>query len=400
VKFSLKSFISFLLIFCCASVSLGADNSIPTNSFPTNKKVEMQIEKEKTANYSYEQMVQEFGLSSNSDFHFPNYPNEYGGAYYRDEKLCVCLTNTNENIQLYFSSLVDHPEILEFVPVKHSYNELYDTSILIAKNMPDGLSSISIDIINNTIDIGVPYKLGSEQYEIIESRISEILGVANDINIEYSEEQQASISVELKGGQKICWGSSSFGTLTICGTWQGNAAILTAGHCVTVGSTYKHLTSSGSTLGTGSFRKYDSEQFYDYGVVTLPSGYSSTFTPTNKVLNSVNYTTITSTLTSSSGLVGTTVCKYGAKKGFGVATINNVDSIVYYSDGTKLYGMTKATFTSGAGYKGDSGGPIYSGHKLYGIYSGDNANTSTLTDATYFWYSPIYGASGFTVKTS
>jgi hypothetical protein len=73
---------------------------------------------------------------------------------------------------------------------------------------------------------------------------------------------------------------------------------------------------------------------------------------------------------------------------------------VYYSDGTKLYGMTKATFTSGAGYKGDSGGPIYSGHKLYGIYSGDNANTSTLTDATYFWYSPIYGASGFTVKTS
>jgi hypothetical protein len=51
-------------------------------------------------------------------FHFPNYPNEYGGAYYRDEKLCVCLTNTNENIQLYFSSLVDHPEILEFVPVK------------------------------------------------------------------------------------------------------------------------------------------------------------------------------------------------------------------------------------------------------------------------------------------
>lgn len=71
--------------------------------------------------------------------------------------------------------------------------------------------------------------------------------------------------------------------------------------------------------------------------------------------------------------------------------------IVSYTNGPLLYGMSKETFTSGTGYKGDSGGPIYSGHKLYGIYSGDDSNPD---DATYFWYSPIYGAAGFTIKTS
>lgn len=69
--------------------------------------------------------------------------------------------------------------------------------------------------------------------------------------------------------------------------------------------------------------------------------------------------------------------------------------------GPTLYGMSKAEFTSGTGYKGDSGGPIYLEHKLYGIYSGDDADKDDRTKtATYFWYSPIYGAAGFTVKTS
>lgn len=37
----------------------------------------------------------------------------------------------------------------------------------------------------------------------------------------------------------------------------------------------------------------------------------------------------------------------------------------------------------------------------YGIYSGDDADPNDRTKtATYFWYSPIYGAAGFTVKTS
>lgn len=76
-----------------------------------------------------------------------------------------------------------------------------------------------------------------------------------------------------------------------------------------------------------------------------------------------------------------------------------------------LYGMTKVidpdfdeSTSPTIGAKGDSGGPIYSGHKLYGIYSGDasevDRNGNITRKSGHYWYSPIHGAGGFTVRTS
>lgn len=101
----------------------------------------------------------------------------------------------------------------------------------------------------------------------------------------------------------------------------------------------------------------------------------------------------------SNDLVGTSVCKYGSIKGFAVARIDKVNTVVYYGS-VAIYDMSKATFTSGSGQKGDSGSPVYFGHVLYGIHSGDNA-IENGADAIFFWYSPIYGVpSSFVVKTN
>lgn len=256
-------------------------------------------------------------------------------------------------------------------------------------------------MINNEISVGLPFQQATAQRQSIEAEIT----AANrtDLPVNFAYEAKSSASDEIIGGQEITWPGYS-GTLTICGTWQGSPAILTAGHCVNVGTTYRV---GGDILGTGAFRRYDMDQFYDYGVIRYTG---TNFTHTNKVLNNANYTTITSTLTSSSGLANTTVCKYGKKTAFSTGEIDKVNAIVDYGD-VVLYGMTKVIIpdydessSPTIGAKGDSGGPVYSGHKLYGIYSGDGSvvnSSGTITKKSdHFWYSPIYGAAGFTVKTT
>lgn len=383
-----------------ASVVLAAETEqdLPMNTFPTTEEVQKQIEKEEPATNAYDEILKGFDIAVPSDPEYPNFPSEYGGTYCKDELLYVCLTDNTPEIQATYLEMVSTPDILRFKTVENSYNDLYNLTLQIADQIGASISTVSVDVYDNAVEVGIPTNTSAKASQNTIARIDDIAKFESSIPVSFVNEEKASSSAtELRGGQKICWGSST-GTMTICGTWQGNNAILSAGHCVSVGTTYKHLSSSGATLGTGTFSRYDMDQFYDYGVIKITG---TGFQTSNKVINNSNYTTITGKLSSSSGLVGTTVCKYGARKGFGVATINKVDAIVSYSNGPTLYGMSKATFTSGTGYKGDSGGPIYSGHKLYGIYSGDNSNPNdSSTTATYFWYSPIYGAAGFSVKTS
>ncbi len=103
------------------------------------------------------------------------------------------------------------------------------------------------------------------------------------------------------------------------------------------------------------------------------------------------------------------MCKYGSRSNFSTGTIALVNSVDYYSDfGYYIYGLTKVTIDSAytqGGAKGDSGGPVYVGHKLYGIYNSDDSvetNGSITQWASYFWYSPIHGVNTnvFTVQTN
>lgn len=391
----MTSLLLVLLMALCITSPVSAEEQLPPNTYPTSASVEAQIAKEQPAIDAYDQINNALDIVPASDPSFPNYPDDFGGAYYQNEKLVICLTDDSSERQQFYLNLVDHPDVIRFETVDYSYNDLYSLSLDIADSIAPSVSSISVDILSNEVVVGAP----SDNLSIIPSAISEL-----EVPVKFVEEDQSSVSAEVLGGGKITYGSSSYGTVTICGTSKGSDAVLTAGHCVTEGTSYKY---GGSVLGTGYYRCYETEHFYDYGIIKV-TGTGQTMT--NKVYNNTNYTTITGTKSVSSSLVGTTVCKYGAARGFGTGTVDKVNAVVSYTndDGTPdvtLYGMSKVTFNSDSpnkGFKGDSGSPVYAGHILYGIYSGDNANKKTQTDATYYWFSPVNGVAidMFSVKTN
>ena len=407
-----KVFTLFLSLAMISSLSVGAyaneNEDLPMNTFPITEDIMEKINKEQPAIDAYKEINMGLGIVDPSHPAFPNYPDNFSGAYYADEKLHLCLTENSPQTQMEYAALVSDPSVLVFETANYSYNDLYEGARLIADEASASFSSISVDVYDNAISVGLPFQQTTLQSQSVVSKIA----VANtsSLPISYTYEEKASASAtEIRGGQKITWSESDgphFGTIAICGTWQGANAILTAGHCVFVDTTYKL---SGTAVGVGAYSQYNTDQFYDYGVIKYTGG--TKFTTSNKVLNNANATTITSTLSSSSGLVGTTVCKYGSKTYFSTGEIDKVNAIVSYGNSFLLYGMTKVIdpdfdedTSPTIGAKGDSGGPIYSGHKLYGIYSGDASKVDDDGNITkksdHYWYSPIYGASGFTVKTS
>ena len=371
-----------------------------------SEEIMQQIQKEEAANEAYEEIHNKLGIVDPSNPLFPNYPKIYGGAYYKDEALHILLTDNTPEAQMEYLQLVNNPAVIIFESADFSYNELYLGMLQTAKEIEPLFSSIGVDVINQTICIGISIPPDSDEWDQLTQAMLNDATTLLPINFVY-EQRSSPSTTEIRGGMEISWpesGETHYGSIAICGTRQGSNAILTAGHCTFVGTTYKL---GSPTLGTGSLKQYATDQFYDYGIITYTGG--SSFTMSNKVKNNSSYTTITSTLSSSSGLVGTHVCKYGAKTNFSTGEIALINSLVNYADGTLLYGMSKVidydcdgSYTIGA--KGDSGGPVYVGHKLYGIYSGDGSEVNSsgviTTNSDYFWYSPIYGVAGFTVKTS
>ena len=360
---------------------------------------EKQIEKEQPAIQAYEQIIEGLQIVLPSDAKFPNYPDSFGGAYYKDEHLYVCLTDDLPGTKSVYMNLVSNPDILRFELVQNSYNDLYNLSLQIAENMDEDISSVSVNIYENAVEIGVPADNG--KFEQTKNKIGKKLKFKQSENIIFvREEKSCPSATELIGGQNISWekaGESYNGTIGIGGTWNGKPAVLTAGHCVVTGAKYRHLSKNGKVFGTGAYRRYSNAQFYDYGIITLDTEAGLDFVTTNKVKNNSNFTTITD-VPAIPILLGATVCKYGQKKGFAVGTVDKVNSIAEYT-GMTLKGMYRATFTSGTGASGDSGSPVYSGHKIYGIYSGDDSKSNSGS-ATHFWFTPIQGVDDFVVRVS
>lgn len=363
-----------------------AENDDLFNNIPVSKtNAELTMLNEKIAIDAYDELVERMGIVIPSDYRYPNYPDDFGGAYYDGGYLHICLTDNTSDAQTYYRSLVSNPDVIVFEHVDDSYNELYNTMMNVVTDNVDDISSAAVNVCDNVVEIGMPVDYNGEKAKQIATK-------ACEKNIVVVDEEKASCATKLVGGQRISRTGSN-GTMTICGTWNGKSAILTAGHCVVTGVTYRHLSNSGTELGTGAYRKYNSNQFYDYGVITL----SGDYTLSNLVMYSSGTQAITSRQTSTSSLQGTTIWKYGSTKGFATAKIEATNAVASYADGTTLYGMNKASFVTGTGYKGDSGGPVYLNNVLYGIYSGDNSNPN---DASYFWYTPIYGVTDFTIRTN
>jgi streptogrisin D len=156
------------------------------------------------------------------------------------------------------------------------------------------------------------------------------------------------------GGQFRC--SLGFNVRNAAGTFF----FLTAGHCGNIASSWyansTHTTFLGSTAGS-------SFPGNDYAIVR----YSSTFTSHPGTVGSQDITS------SGTPAVGQTVTRRGSTTGIHSGTVTALNATVNYAEGT-VTGLIKTTVCAEGG---DSGGPLYSGTRAYGLTSGGSGNCSS-----------------------
>lgn len=376
-----------LLFSLIAYANSEVDEKLSVNTFPTTEEVDKIIEEQRPAQEAYEQILDAFFTTKNGDI---IYPDNFGGAYYKDGYLYVNIVGSSENVKSSYMNTVND-DVVKTQTVSYSYNELEKLMMSIAPLKIDGVTGLEIDVYTNTVGVSIDSDKNFDEVK---------MDILSNLQKEYgNDEIPVSFTIAEKSYPQTIWGGdqiespTSYATAGICGTWQGSPAILTAGHAVDVGASYSHVP-SGNTMGTGLYRQYRSDELYDHGVISVTS---SNLTLTNRVHNNSNYTSITSTLRSGSGLVGTVICKYGYRTGFSLAEIKSTNTVAYYGN-IAIYGLMRGEITSGNSRSGDSGGPYYLGHVLYGVHSGGHENAGVGSNV---YFSPIYAVpSSFVVKTN
>lgn len=341
---------------------------------------------------------------------------EYGGAWIDQDYLHINIVGDVISASTFYSDVCEDSTLLKFYCVDYSYADLCDLAYKITLIAPAEVISVGINEIDNCIVIGVNKILQEELNLLTEaSQIAFLADIEKEINEAISSSESEDIpqcflnkslplelvfensssysATSLTGGLTLSNGSSYF-SLGTCGSyWKSStekvSVLVTCGHGLTSGQT---VYVNGVSVGTVIKKQFSGGSYYDYGVVEITN--TSAFTAVSQVRG------FSLTSEASSHPVGTTVKKYGMN-GFAVGSITQTNVSTYYSNaGGYVYGLVRVDISSGyVGYcgAGDSGCTIYAGNTFYGVYSGDNKTTSSGKDATYFYYSPSYGISGFDI---
>ena len=111
---------------------------------------------QEAANDAYSQLLDHFGILPPHEEGFPNYPAEFGDAYYEDGYLWVCLTDDSPEVRQKYLDAVDCPQELRFRKVDYGYNELYRLSMAIVDTAGVDFASVGPNVMENRVDVGVP----------------------------------------------------------------------------------------------------------------------------------------------------------------------------------------------------------------------------------------------------
>ena len=150
------------------------------------------VAEEAPAKLAYDEILALLEIVPPDDPRFPNYPETYGGAYYEGEKLHLCLTDVSEETTKAYAALVSDPDVLEYELVAHPYNDLYNATMLIARNSGASFSSIAVDVRGNAVVVGLPFSPNDEAFAAAQQQINDALAGSGDIPVIYTEEGQAS----------------------------------------------------------------------------------------------------------------------------------------------------------------------------------------------------------------
>ena len=94
---------------------------------------------------------------SPEDPDYPGYPDDFADAYIgEDHYLYVCLTDTEGPEKMKYLRAVSEPQILKFVEVEHSYNDLMALHMALVEIEGLDFSFVGIDVMENEVDMGIP----------------------------------------------------------------------------------------------------------------------------------------------------------------------------------------------------------------------------------------------------
>ena len=342
------------------------------------------IEQQKNAVVAYQELMEHIETLEGNNY---IYPDTYAGAYIDDSnKLCVSLTNCSEETISQYREYFSTPEVVYFKDAEYSYNELSD----IMYSVSDAIANVScvyVDEYTNVVKVGVS------------SNVRSIDNTYSDMPVEWYYQEPIPAAASLVGGKGITVGGSGY-TVGVCGTFDGEDAVLFCGHGVELNETLK-VSGTSTPFATVTVQHFENESFFDYAIATINS--NATVTMTNKVYNtssnpsyeSTPATTITSQMTTKTP-VGTIICKYGNVSEFGTGEVTSRNcSWTDSKSGMTAHGMILCDALNDSYIAGgDSGGPVYVGHVFHGTISGGSPTSGTIV------YSPISATPNFIVKTS
>lgn len=150
------------------------------------------VAEEEPAKQAWDEILALLEIVPSDDPRFPNYPETYGGAYFEGEKLHLYLTDVSEETTKAYAALVSDPDVLEYELVAHPYNDLYNATMLIARNSGASFSSIAVDVRGNAVVVGLPFSPDDEAFAAAQQQIDDALAGSGDIPVIYTEEGQAS----------------------------------------------------------------------------------------------------------------------------------------------------------------------------------------------------------------
>ena len=152
---------------------------------------------QEAANDAYSQLLDHFGILLPHQEGFPNYPAEFGDAYYEDGYLWVCLTDDSPEVRQKYLDAVDRPQVLQFRKVDYGYNALYRLSMVIADTKGVDFASVGPNVMENRVDVGVPDLDRAPEYlNLITQALPPELAAAfpAELPIVFSQENYASFA--------------------------------------------------------------------------------------------------------------------------------------------------------------------------------------------------------------
>lgn len=344
---------------------------------------------EETADLNYEELMkaQERAVAANNILMqyfydiggWGEYPDYYGGCYIGDDNLYhIRLTASSDQAKETLDTLFgEYMDVVVYESCDASFNDLQEYVHTVAYDIMDAgydVASWYVDVTNGNVVVRVL----PECIEAVQAMVDNELDFLHSYNAEAEADScnyaGPSIIIEqgaymqhdaapIYGGDRI--GINGYGySAGVCGYFNGQKALVTAGHGVTTGDTVQY---NGVNIGTAAKIQFSHNEAGDYAVFVLNDAAELT----HKIGNTEHGITILNKGIVSTPTVGTYIQKYGSTSGYAygkIASVNEVFNSMNYN--IKLTGLTHAILTSGSNAGGDSGGPYLIQNAFCGVHSG------------------------------